>query len=98
MNEFDKIIGYKDVKAELLRICDVIKNAEKYKALGVTSLGGLLLDGDPGVGKTLMATCFIKESGRKAFVCRKNKPDGEFVNEIKNVFTEAVKMRPLLFF
>ena len=94
MNEFDKIIGYKDVKAELLRICDVIKNTEKYKALGVTSLGGLLLDGDPGVGKTLMATCFIKESGRKAFVCRKNKPDGEFVNEIKNVFTEAVKNAP----
>lgn len=94
MSEFDKIIGYKDVKAELFRICDVIKNADKYKALGVAPIGGLLLDGDPGVGKTLMANCFIKESGRKAFVCRKNKPDGEFVNEIKNVFTEAAGNAP----
>lgn len=94
MSEFDKIIGYKDVKAELFRICDVIKNADKYKALGVAPIGGLLLDGDPGVGKTLMANCFIKESGRKAFVCRKNKPDGEFVNEIKNVFTEAAENAP----
>lgn len=94
MSEFDKIIGYKDVKTELFRICDVIKNADKYKVLGVAPIGGLLLDGDPGVGKTLMANCFIKESGRKAFVCRKNKPDGEFVNEIKNVFTEAAGNAP----
>lgn len=94
MSEFDKIIGYKDVKAELFRLCDVIKNADKYKALGVAPIGGLLLDGDPGVGKTLMANCFIKESGRKSFVCRKNKPDGEFVNEIKNVFTEAAGNAP----
>lgn len=94
MSEFDKIIGYKDVKTELFRICDVIKNADKYKALGVAPIGGLLLDGDPGVGKTLMANCFIKESGRKSFVCRKNKPDGEFVNEIKNVFTEAAGNAP----
>lgn len=94
MSEFDKIIGYKDVKAELFRLCDVIKNADKYKALGVAPIGGLLLDGNPGVGKTLMANCFIKESGRKAFVCRKNKPDGEFVNEIKNVFNEAAENAP----
>lgn len=94
MSEFDKIIGYKDVKAELVRLCDVIKNGEKYKALGVAPVGGLLLDGDPGVGKTLMANCFIKESGRKAFVCRKNKPDGEFVNEIKNTFVEAAENAP----
>ena len=94
MSEFDKIIGYKDVKAELERLCDVIKNGEKYKALGVAPIGGLLLDGDPGVGKTLMANCFIKESGRKAYVCRKNKPDGEFVKEIKNTFFEAMENAP----
>lgn len=94
MSEFDKIIGYKDVKAELIRLCDIIRNGEKYKALGVALAGGLLLDGNPGVGKTLMANCFIKESGRKAFVCRKNKPDGVFVNEIKKTFNEAAENAP----
>ena len=91
MNEFDKIIGYKDIKAELIRLCDVLKNNEKYKALGVTPIGGLLLNGDPGVGKTLMANCFIKESGRKAFVCRKNKPDGEFVKNLMNGIIQCAK-------
>lgn len=94
MSEFNKIIGYKDVKAELIRLCDIIKNGEKYKSLGVTLAGGLLLDGEPGVGKTLMASCFIKESGRTAFVCRKNKADGEFVNEIKRMFNEAAQNTP----
>ena len=94
VSEFDKIIGYKDVKSELIRLCDIIRNGEKYKPLGVTLAGGLLLDGAPGVGKTLMANCFIKESGRKAFVCRKNKPDREFVNEIKKTFNEAIASAP----
>lgn len=98
MSEFDKIVGYNDVKKELVRICDVIKNSEKYQALGVASLGGLLLDGVPGVGKTLMANCFIDESGLKAFVCRKNKPDGEFVNVIKSTFDEASKNAPSIVF
>lgn len=94
MSEFDRIIGYKDLKAEFIRLCDVIKNGEKYKALGVTHIGGLLLNGKPGVGKTLMANCFIKESGRKSYVCRKNKPDGEFVNEIKSTFLKAAENAP----
>ena len=94
MSEFDKIIGYKDIKAELIRLCDVVKNSEKYKTLGVKPIGGLLLDGNPGVGKTLMANCFATESGRKTFVCRKNKPNGEFVKEIKNVFAEAAENAP----
>lgn len=94
MSEFDKIIGYKDIKAELIRLCDMLKNGEKYSALGVTLSGGLLLGGIPGVGKTLMANCFIKESGRRAFICRKNKADGEFVNEIKKTFDKAAENAP----
>ena len=94
MSEFDKIIGYKDIKTELIRLCDIIKNPDKYKELGVASIGGLLLDGVPGVGKTLMANCFIKESGRKAFICRKNKPNAEFINEIRKVFAKAVENAP----
>ena len=98
MSEFDKIIGYKDVKAELVRICDIVKNADKYKEKGVSLPCGLIFDGEPGVGKTLMANCFVKESGRKAFVCRKNKPGGEFVKEIGDVFAKAVENAPSIIF
>ena len=31
MNEFDQIIGYDSIKAEMIRFCDVLKNSEKYE-------------------------------------------------------------------
>ena len=98
MKEFDKVIGYDEVKLELERLCDLLTRSEKYSALGVTPLGGLLLHGEPGVGKTTMAKCFIEASGRKAFTCRKLKPNGEFVNEIKAIFDEAMKNAPAIVF
>ena len=55
MSAFDKIIGYEDIKKDLIRIADTLKNREDYQQLGVTSTKGLLLHGEPGVGKSLMA-------------------------------------------
>ena len=55
MSAFDKIIGYEDIKKDLIRIADTLKNREVYQQLGVTSTKGLLLHGEPGVGKSLMA-------------------------------------------
>ena len=94
MSEFDKIIGYGSIKLELLRICDIIKNPEKYEKLGVKYPNGIILHGCPGVGKTSLANCFMKECGVKSFICRKNKPDGEFVNYIKETFDEAKRNQP----
>ena len=98
MKEFEKVIGYEDVKMELERICDLLVNTQKYSMLGVTPPGGLLLHGEPGVGKTTMAKCFIQACGRKTFTCRKLKPDGEFVNEIKATFDEAATNAPSIVF
>ena len=51
-NVFDSIIGYAEVKLELMRILDQLQHPEKYTALGVTDTHGLLLHGAPGVGKS----------------------------------------------
>jgi len=89
MSAFDKVIGYESIKMEMKRYCDILKNPKKYEKLGVNIPSGLLLEGEPGLGKTLMAKCFIAESGCKVFTLRKEKPNGEFVNEIKDVFEQA---------
>lgn len=96
--EFEPVIGYKSIKNEMIKICDIMRNSEFYSKLGVSVPNGLLLSGYPGLGKTLMANCFIKASGRKAFTCRKDKPDGDFVNHIKATFGEAVKNAPSIVF
>ncbi len=94
MSAFDKVIGYGSIKRELVQIADTLKNREVYEALGVSSPRGLLLHGEPGVGKSLMAQCLIEESGIEAFVCRKSEPNGEFVNTIKRTFEEAAENAP----
>ena len=91
MSEFEKIIGYEDIKAELARFASVLKEPERYSKLGVTTPSGILLYGEPGLGKTLMAKCFIAETGCKVFTLRKEKPNGDFVNQIKETFEAAKK-------
>ena len=98
MKDFEKIIGYESVKKELRQISDVLKNKEYYEKLGARAPRGLLLYGEPGVGKSLMANSVIEASGRKAFVCRKDKPNGEFVNEIKKTFDAAAEAAPSIVF
>ena len=83
------MIGYESVKRELIGIADSLANGEAYSKLGVSAPHGLLLHGCPGVGKTLMAAALIEASGRPAFTCRKDKPNGDFVNTIKKTFTDA---------
>lgn len=93
-NAFHSVIGYEDVKLELSRILDRLVCPEKYEALGVPQPHGLLLHGNPGVGKSTIANSFMEACGRKVFVCCKNKPNGEFVNEIVRVFDQAMEEAP----
>ncbi len=96
MRELDRVIGYEGIKTELYRIIDIIKNPEKYKKLGISVPKGILLDGEPGIGKTLLAKCFIKETGLKSFVIRKDRPDGEFVDHIRETFKNAAEEAPAI--
>lgn len=89
MSAFDKVIAYEDEKKELLCYSDMIKNYEKYEALGVSFPRGIMIFGEPGLGKTTLAKCFIEECGCPSFIIRKDKPDGEFVDHIKEVFEKA---------
>ena len=94
MKAMDKIIGYSGIKAELGRISDTLKNNGEYKRLGVCAPRGLMLFGEPGVGKSLMATAIIEESGRRTFICRKDKPNGDFIKYIKETFDMAAENEP----
>ena len=93
-NVFESVIGYGDIKLELSRILDQLTDPAKYAALGVTETHGLLLHGAPGVGKSSFAKCFMNGSGRKSYICRKDKPNGDFVKEISRIFDEAAENAP----
>lgn len=98
MNAFDRIIGYPQIKEELQQISDTLKNREVYTRMGLSTPRGLLLWGQPGVGKTLMASAVIEDSGLKAYTCRKDCPDGDFILAIRKVFEEAAENAPSIVF
>lgn len=98
MKAFDRIIGYASLKQELMQISDTLKNREFYDKLGVSAPRGLLLYGEPGVGKSLMASAVIEESGRPVFRCRKDEPNGDFVKKIKATFEKAAENAPSIVF
>ncbi len=85
MDKFDRIIGYDVINKDLRIYCDEFRNLGKYKSLGIDTQRGILLYGEPGVGKSFMAKCFIEESELKSFTERKEIPDGEFTNFLKDI-------------
>ena len=91
MRPFDKVIGYEKVKEELIQICDILKNKEVYEALGARMPSGVLLYGEPGLGKTLIAQCFIEEAGLRTYTLRKNKGNGDFIDKISDTFKKAAQ-------
>ena len=86
MDRFDeKIIGYESTKNILRQILDTLKRPELYKSKGASIPRGLLMESDPGLGKSLLATVFIKESGRKSYVFRKTSQENSFLDELTSV-------------
>ena len=98
MSAFERVIGYETIKNELLQICDMIHNREIYGELGAKLPQGILLYGDPGLGKTLLAKSFIEESGLKAYIVRRNKGNDDFIGDITDTFRKAKENTPCVVF
>ena len=89
---FEKVIGYESIKEELYQQLDLLSYPEKYKKLSGKLEKGIILVGQPGVGKTLIASCYIKaveELGYKSFIVRKNLHDDKFIEHLNEVFEKA---------
>lgn len=99
---FQDVIGMDGLKKELFMIIDIMKNENAYEKIDVRAPKGILLEGEPGNGKTLLARAFAKEAGIN-FI-QKNASDfggflrGKGVLDIKSLFKEARKNAPCAIF
>ena len=60
---FADVAGCDEAKNELVEVVDFLKNPDKYVNAGAKIPKGILLEGEPGTGKTLLARAVAGEAG-----------------------------------
>lgn len=99
---FNDVAGIPEAKEELCEIVDFLKNPDMYSSVGAKIPRGVLLEGEPGTGKTLLARAvageanvnFISASGSQfveMFV-------GVGAQRVRNLFNKAKENAPCVIF
>lgn len=99
---FNSVAGNQEAKEELQDIVDFLKNPEKYKRLGAKMTRGVLLIGEPGNGKTLLAKAVAGEANCPFFSISGSDFIEVFVGvgaaRVRDLFAQARKHAPSIIF
>ena len=99
---FDQIFGAENAKKELLRASRYLLGYKKYKREGLRVPRGILLHGEPGTGKTMLAKAlashckipFIQKNGTEFL----QRYIGQGAQTIRELFQTARKYAPCIVF
>ena len=99
---FSNVAGLIEEKEELEEIVDFLRNPKKYIDLGARIPKGVLLVGQPGTGKTLLAKAVAGEAGVPFFIISGSDFVEMFVgvgaSRVRDLFEEAKKKAPCIVF
>jgi cell division protease FtsH len=99
---FDDVAGCDEAKADVKEVVDFLKNPQKYWALGAKIPHGVLLQGPPGNGKTLLARAVAGEAGVPFFSISGSDFVEKYVGvgaaRVRELFDEARKNAPCIIF
>ena len=99
---FTDIAGNDNAKQDLQEVVDFLKHPKKYKDLGAKIPKGVLLVGNPGTGKTMLARAVAGEAGAPFFSISGSEFVEMFVgvgaSRVRDLFSKAKKNAPCIIF
>ncbi|MFH1214900.1 MAG: ATP-dependent zinc metalloprotease FtsH [Pseudomonadota bacterium] len=100
--KFKDVAGVDEAKDELVEIVDFLKNPHKFTEAGARIPTGVLLYGEPGTGKTLLAKAIAGEAGVPFFsISGSNFVEmyvGIGASRVRDLFNEGKKKAPCIIF
>ena len=99
---FKDVAGVDEEKEELEEIVEFLKNPRKFTEMGARIPKGVLLVGQPGTGKTLLAKAVAGEAGVPFFIMSGSDFVEMFVgvgaSRVRDLFEQAKKNAPCIIF
>ncbi|WP_317135021.1 ATP-dependent zinc metalloprotease FtsH [Leptolyngbya sp. BL0902] len=99
---FDDVAGIEEAKEELQEVVSFLKSPEKFTAIGARIPKGVLLIGQPGTGKTLLAKAIAGEAGVPFFSISGSEFVEMFVgvgaSRVRDLFRKAKDNAPCIVF
>ena len=99
---FEDVAGIEEEKEELVEIVEFLKNPKKFTDMGARIPKGVLLVGQPGTGKTLLAKAVAGEAGVPFFIISGSDFVEMFVgvgaSRVRDLFEQAKKNSPCIVF
>lgn len=100
--KLDDVAGLKEEKEQLTEIIEFLKDPGKFTQVGARIPKGVLLEGAPGTGKTLLARAVAGEAGVPFFTISGSDFVEMFVgvgaSRVRDLFAEAKKNAPCIIF
>ena len=94
------IAGYSEEKEEAQKLINILKKYKEYQKIGAYIPKGLILSGNPGVGKTMLAKAIANESEVPfyEFESNESETEAETIKSIKDLFSKAKENAPSIIF
>ena len=100
--KFSDVVGMEDLKRDMAQVMEIMKNPERWEKKGVRLPKGILLEGEPGNGKTLFAKALAGEASVNFIPAKATDFESMFMAigplKVKLLFAKARRRAPCIVF